>query len=701
MKRQAGQEIIVQSLLAFTLLLGLTISTAMAQEGSRVYPGNFGLPGIIDLPTARRLPDGEIVLTHQNHKYLFMNGISFQALPRLGMAFRYNGQGRGGVFAQGRVNWDRSFDAHISVVDESKYWPAISIGLRDFVGTGWYSSEYFVGTKSLGNSEITVGLGFGRLAGRNSFENPFGSLTSRFKNRQGSSNYGSQGGTLGNINWFQGDASTFYGFNYRIGKKILVSAEYTSDLMLNESSYMDIKSPWSFGASYKVNDYITLASQYLYESQISLTTHISVNPDRPPLPGGIELAPVPMRIRNHNWLDVDKNNEKVIRNVLAADQFKIHDLRIGDNHVWISVTNMKFRSNAQAVGRISSNLQRFTADTVKTARISFQQDGLQVGSYDVDLNKVTTEQLKPTSFKIRNNSITSVNIEKREIKNNQQRFSWGVGPYITHRLFNPDMPLSMEAGVELVGRYKLSSGLKLSGSVRKSVLTNLTDNLRLDSESELPRVHSSWPLYDIAGQSGHIHSLSLSYVKNLTPVLYGRAHAGLLEPFFAGIGGEILFKTAKSPFAIGLDLHRVRMRDYDMRFDLRDYETTVGHVSIYYDAGGIFDIEINAGRYLAGDVGASTTVSRKFGSGWEVGGYATLTDVPFDMFGEGSFDKAIYVTVPIDWITSSPSLKKRSLTIRPITRDGGAQLASARSLYRLIEENQNASLKREYGRLWK
>ena len=290
---------------------------------------------------------------------------------------------------------------------------------------------------------------------------------------------------------------------------------------------------------------------------------------------------------------------------------------------------------------------------------------------------------------------------KTDILNNQQRFSWGIGPYITHRLFNPDMPLSLETGLELEGRYQLSSRLKLSGSIRKSIFTNLTENKRLDSESELPRVHSSWPLYDLAGQAGHIHSLAFSYVKNLAPKFYARAHAGLLEPFYAGIGGEILYKSAKSPFALGFDLHRVRMRDYDMRFDLRNYETTVGHVSMYYDAGGIFDIEINAGRYLAGDIGATTTISRKFGSGWEIGGYATLTDVPFAKFGEGSFDKAIYVSVPIDWITSSPNTKKRRLTLRPITRDGGAQLASARSLYRLIEENQNASLRREYGRLWK
>jgi hypothetical protein len=318
----------------------------------------------------------------------------------------------------------------------------------------------------------------------------------------------------------------------------------------------------------------------------------------------------------------------------------------------------------------------------------------------VNLEKITNEQFEPVISMSDKPSIVAIDAEAVSNKEIETRFMWGVGPYIEHRLFNPDLPLSMETGVEVAAGYQIKSGLKISGSVRKSVLTNLIDNKRR-SNSSLPRVHSDWPLYDFAGQNGHIYELTLSYVKNLAPGLYGRAHAGLLEPFFAGIGGELLFKPVQWPVGIGLDMHRVRKRDYDMRFNLLNYETVVGHLSLYYDAGGMFDVEVNAGRYLAGDWGATTTISRKFGSGWEVGGYATLTDVPFNTFGEGSFDKAIYVSIPIDWIVSSPDRTKRRLTLRPITRDGGAQLSSARQLYRQVENSQNASFQREYGRLWK
>ena len=57
-------------------------------------------------------------------------------------------------------------------------------------------------------------------------------------------------------------------------------------------------------------------------------------------------------------------------------------------------------------------------------------------------------------------------------------------------------------------------------------------------------------------------------MKNLAPSIYGRVHAGILGPYFAGIGAEISYKPVQSPIGIGIDIHRVRQRDYDMRFDL-------------------------------------------------------------------------------------------------------------------------------------
>ena len=314
---------------AAILIFALIPCFASADQTKRIIPNNFGLPGIIDLPTARHFPDGELAVTQQLHQSLARSGISFQALPRVGVSFRYTGHGINGREAYGRRNHDRSFDAHISLLDEGKYTPAISLGLRDFIGTGWYSSEYVVGTKSLGNLELTAGLGFGRLAGRHSFSNPFGKLSNRFKERQRTKWGGSgQGGIISGNHWFTGDISPFYGLRYHVTDKITISSEYTSDIMSLESSYLKVESPWNFGASYQLNDYVNFSAQYLHGSQVSLTAHVSVNPDRPPLLGGKELAPVPMRLRDGEALLVNINDEGVIRKVLAVDGFEIYDLQL-------------------------------------------------------------------------------------------------------------------------------------------------------------------------------------------------------------------------------------------------------------------------------------------------------------------------------------------------------------------------------------
>ena len=119
----------------FTFYIGFRLFNytyfALASDNQSIKAGNYGIQ-VIDLPTARSFPDEELVITHQNNKNMFMTGISFPALPKLGISFRY-GDKVAAEAAQGRVNWDRSFDAHISVLDERPYLPAISLGLRDFI----------------------------------------------------------------------------------------------------------------------------------------------------------------------------------------------------------------------------------------------------------------------------------------------------------------------------------------------------------------------------------------------------------------------------------------------------------------------------------------------------------------------------------------------------------------------------------------
>ena len=121
MKRTNSFEIVGLILLALIFFFSLLVNRSYAKEVNHALSGNFGLPGIIDVPTARRFPDGEIIFPQQLHRALARSGVSFQALPRIGFSFRYSGHGRGGWEAHGRYNHDRSFDAHLSILDEGTY----------------------------------------------------------------------------------------------------------------------------------------------------------------------------------------------------------------------------------------------------------------------------------------------------------------------------------------------------------------------------------------------------------------------------------------------------------------------------------------------------------------------------------------------------------------------------------------------------
>ena len=200
------------------------------------------------------------------------------------------------------------------------------------------------------------------------FSNPFKSFSSNFEIR--SENNHGVGGNLNSLNWFKGNTSPFYGVRYMLSDKTSIAAEYNPDLMSLEAlNYLDMESHWNFGLQHKINKYTALAAQYLHGNQISLTANFSINPNRAPLNGGRELAPVPMRLRNSATVSV-LQSQAVIRTM--ADEFKINFMQISDKKISINVTNTKFRSTAQAVGRISSTLQDSPQTTLKLLKFLFR-----------------------------------------------------------------------------------------------------------------------------------------------------------------------------------------------------------------------------------------------------------------------------------------------------------------------------------------
>jgi hypothetical protein len=132
-----------------------------------------------------------------------------------------------------------------------------------------------------------------------------------------------------------------------------------------------------------------------------------------------------------------------------------------------------------------------------------------------------------------------------------------------------------------------------------------------------------------------------------------------------------------------LEAFKVQKRDYNWGFGHLDYNNTFVTANFYYRNYGTipFDMKFSAGEYLAGDIGSTIEFSRSFRSGVRFGIFATFTDVSFDQFGEGSFDKGIFFNIPIygDFV---------NYTWRPLTKDPGAKLIRRNSLYDLLVKFQ-------------
>jgi membrane-associated phospholipid phosphatase len=180
--------------------------------------------------------------------------------------------------------------------------------------------------------------------------------------------------------------------------------------------------------------------------------------------------------------------------------------------------------------------------------------------------------------------------------------------------------------------------------------------------------------------------LQATHVEELGASQYASVYGGMLEPMYAGVGAEWLYRPWRSPLAFGVDVNSVRQRGFEQGFSLRDYAVNTGHATLYWDTGwqGV-QANLMVGQYLAGDRGATLNVKRVFPNGVSMGAWATKTNVSAAQFGEGSFDKGIFVNVPFDLMFPKTSADVAQFVWDPLTRDGGARLSRSVALYDLTQ----------------
>jgi len=126
----------------------------------------YGQVGLLEMPSARFMPDGEISMTVSTTPAMDRYALGFQALPWLEATFRY---ARIDTYLPNFDLYDRSLGFKIRLKQEDDFWPSIAIGAMDILGTGAFGAEYLVGSKRFGDVDTTFGIGWRRFGDTGTF----------------------------------------------------------------------------------------------------------------------------------------------------------------------------------------------------------------------------------------------------------------------------------------------------------------------------------------------------------------------------------------------------------------------------------------------------------------------------------------------------------------------------------------------------
>lgn len=673
---------------------------------AQLTASDWGEIGLLQTPSARMAPTGSMRLQLNQVQPYTRGTVMLQPLDWLEAGFRYseiaNRLSNPAVGNQART--DKSIDFKLRLREESAIWPQVALGVRDLGGTGLFAGEYVVASKRLGNWDASVGLGWGYLGARGNIKNPFSVFGDKFNTRP--RNTTTTGGTA-NLNMlFRGPAALIAGLQWHspydplVLKFELDGNDYQNEPLGNQ---FRAKSPFNVGAVYRYSPNLDLSVALERGNKLSFGLTLHGGLDKLDSPKLLDPAPLavqalaPQQLAPQGW-------ETAAETIERYTGWTVRDI----THQHVTTTVRAETDGAihlqERIDRAIKVLHRDAPASTTRFVLQLQDRGLPMSQVVVDraewlaLNtradppalRLPAQQQLPGEATV----LSAPQVEPSTSaywrgKAPGFRASWG--PSYTQILGGPDSFLLYQIGVHGWLEQRFTDNTWISAGLNLRLLDNY-DKFTFVAPSNLPRVRTFQREYATASRLT-MPVLQLTHVGALGGGHYGSVYAGMLESMYGGVGAEWLYRPWQGRIAWGVDINHVRQRDFRQNLRFRDYSVNTGHATMYWDTGWN-DVQVNlsVGRYLAGDVGATLEVKRTFSNGVAMGAWATKTNVSAAQFGEGSFDKGIYVTVPFDVMLPKSSPGAGSVVWNPLTRDGGARLGRQFPLYELTRQRDRRAL---------
>ncbi len=590
---------------------------------------------------------------------------------------------------------DKSFNLKLKLIEETDRFPELSVGFRDFIGTGKFSGEYIVSSKRIGDFDFTVGIGWGALSHQDGLKNPFIDIDNSFNTRP---NDIGKGGNLEFDRWFTGQkVSAFYGFSY-LNK--YSGLRFKMDYDKSNPFNLYKKSNYSFGLSIPASKYLDINLFRHRGADFGLGVSYKANYSKNIIPKQKIINPISFSQKDKDLLS---GNDEVftgtINALLSQHEIYTQEIFFDSDDLYISIDQANFRNlNLAAKKTIQLIDKVLQTREISKVTLTFQTGNIKIASLKFPIKKFR---------QFLDNSLTLSELKKHVIyenyyeSNNRKKafegqidfplYAWGIKPELKNHVGAPESFYSGQIGLLIANNFIFSKNSYLNTSVGLGIFQNL-DQLKLKAFSRLPKVRSD--IREYLKQKYVIKDITYTnifnpiYSKNY--LFFGGIKLGLFEEMYGGIGGEILFRDINKPWYLTANYYWVKQREFNQRFSFRKYETFTGHLNFIWETplDGV-KLTLSGGRYLAKDSGITVNLSKSFKSGFTLGFFATKTDISAFEFGEGSFDKGIYFSIPLDIVSSKYRKNYAKFVWKNLTRDGGAMLSGTLDLNGYVENTSS------------
>tara|TARA_B100002019_G_scaffold259207_1_gene244421 strand:- start:2499 stop:4337 length:1839 start_codon:yes stop_codon:yes gene_type:complete len=544
---------------------------------------------------------------------------------------------------------DKGFNFKLRLKEEGTL-PALAIGINDIAGTGFYSSEYIVGSYGINKTDFHFGLAWGQLNGsKKNFKNPLGKINDSFYDRP--IDYEDQGGQFQPSRYFSGETvSPFFGIVHAINEKYLLKVEYDTTSTPGRIGYEDAKQDFSFGLDFNLTKNFTLgiSTERGNFTSIKFTYKNNSKISRPI-----------KKYTESNHKETDSKYIRLIRN-LNSNGIGVNKIYEGSDFIGIQMSQFT-HPNLTIIDEI-----------------------IRRASYDAGLEKPVKKDIRIANLRGKTEYDETFEKESKLIYEKQIKKKFKNNTKLSFRPFLASREEFFKGAlmIENISEYSFFDNFIFSSNIKYSLADNF-DDLEYPPVNTYPaQVRSDIKDYlKSYSQNIFIGRAQLDYYLTPKENHHVMLTAGILEEMFNGVGFEYLYSNQDLNYAIGFEIFEVKKRDYDMLFGTLDYSNITGHLNYYYrNYGRIpFDAKISYGEYLAGDEGITIDISRSFSNGTKFGIFASFTDVSTEQFGEGSFDKGIYFNIPIFGNLINYSWQ-------PLTKDPGSKLYRKNTLYGLLEK---------------